>query len=217
MRFRHHALLAGLLAATGSLALAAAPAPRSDVDRLADLMVQMLPMGPVLDEAAAANPEWPLVGKADKVTPEQLACTRRELSSEGYRRTRRQDAEKYAKAHPTRLHAGVELMANGAARVFGQLVSAGIQKARDKDDTDLDMGKALAGVTNDEVLAFVTLTNDPAYADLREAIGIGEALSARGRSPDEAEQSGMQVGTTLTTRLMITAMGTCNVPPSAYL
>ena len=208
--------LAALLAATcGTASAELTPAQQADVDRLTDAVVLMFPIGRVFEQQAAADPTWPMKEKVDNVTPQQLACTRAELSNEGYRRVRRAEIEKYAQEHPSRLRDDVELLESGAARVFGKLVQAGIDKASSDDPTPIDPNEVFKGVSNEEILSMVTLANDPKYTELREVIGIGDALRAN-QSGSEAESKGEALGASITARLMIQAMGKCDVPPSAY-
>jgi hypothetical protein len=224
MRIRDCAVLACLLFAGSALAVpppvpASPPVepsvPSRDVDRLTDAVVAMLPIGKLFDEQAAADPTWPLQ-EAKGITPQQLACARSELSTEGYRRTKRAEVGQYAKDHPSHLRADIDVLEGGAAFVFSKLMQAGVDKAKAQSDAPIDPAAVLAGVTNEQVLAFVTFGNDPQYADLRRLTGLGDALSA-GQSEGESESRGKQVGATIASRLMIQAMGTCNVPPAAYL
>jgi hypothetical protein len=188
----------------------------AQLDRLGDAVVAMLPIGEVFDAAAAADPTWPLQKAVDKVTPVQLACARTELSSPGYRRSMRALLEPYVAQHPSHVPADLKVLDAGASFVFGQLIRAGVEKARTHDQTPVDPAKALAGVTSEQVAAFITFTSDPEFSDLRQVIGLGDALSV-GKSQDQAGSRGEQVGAVITSRLMIKAMGTCDVPPAVYL
>jgi hypothetical protein len=235
MRHRFRIALSCLLAAAGAAAAAAPPPPPvppppvapiaiapdvqpapADIDRLTDAVLAMMPIGKLFDEEAAADPAWPLQGSVKNVTPDQLACTRSELSTPGYRRSKRAEIEQYAKAHPSHVHADITLLESGASLVFGRLMQAGVDKAKAHSEEPIDPAKALEGVTNEQVLSFITFTNDPDYADLRRVIGMGDALSAA-NAQDESENKGRQVGATIAARLMIQAMGTCHVPPTAYM
>jgi hypothetical protein len=207
-------LLAGLLACAGAAAMPADAPADARAERLADALVKMLPMGKIFADAAAANPKWPLQEKPEAVSAEQLACVRGELSVDGYRRARLEEARQYAAANPSRMDQDLALLDGGAARLFGTMVQAGADEASTGKKAVPE--EILASATSEEVLSFVTFISDPAYAGLRKLSGYGDAFDVT-RSAHENEKAGEQLGASLAVQLMIKAMGTCKVPPSAYM
>ncbi|MBJ7574110.1 hypothetical protein [Luteimonas sp. MC1828] len=182
-----------------------------DIDRLAGLLVEMMPIGDVFDAIAKQDPTWPLQERPDAVTAEQLACMRGELSSAGYRRAKRADASAYASAHPSRVRGDIALLEGGASVLFGRLVMEGAAT-----EGGGDSNAVLAGSTPAQLLSFMTVMTDPKHAALREAAGMGDAIDAT-RSAEENEKSGYQLGASIVTQLMIKSLDTCQVPTSAIL
>lgn len=185
-----------------------------DTEKLAELLVEMMPIGQVFDAIAAQDPAWPMQERPDAVSAEQLACLRGELSSPGYRRTKLGDARAYAEAHGSRVPADIALLEGGASMLFGQLVLAGAAPgAVGGQDAS---NAVLAAATPAQLLSFMTVMSDPNHAALRRAAGIGDAIDAT-RSEKENEKAGYQLGASLVTQLMIKSMDTCQVPTSAIL
>ena len=189
-------------------------AKQAQAGRMTDALVRMLPMGEIFEAAAAKDPKWPMQAKPDAVTVEQLACVRGELSVPGFRRSRMAEVEAYAKANPSRMEAEIKLLESGAAELFGKVISAGAAKADGGPEVTPDA--ILGAATSDQMLSFITFVSDPNYADLRKLSGFGDALNIT-KSASENEKSGYQLGASLAAQQMIKAMGTCKVPPSAYL
>ena len=179
---------------------------------MTDVLVEMLPFGQVLDEAAAHDPTWPMQEKAKSVTTEQLACMRRELSSEGYRRSKHASVEAYAQANPSRFADDLKLLSGGAAALFGRLVKAGVSQGG--GGSKADPNAILKSSTSDELLSFMTFFSDPDYAGLRDLSGVGNAMSIN-KSSKENEAAGEGIGSSLVVKLMIKSMASCDVPPSA--
>jgi hypothetical protein len=205
-------IVAGVLLAFAGALHAGEPDAR--VQRMTDALVKMLPMGAIFEDIAAKNPKWPMQEKSDAVTAEQLACVRGELSVDGFRRSRMAEVESYAKANPSRLDAEIRLLESGASDLFGKVIAAGAANA--SGGPEVSPQAILGEATSEQVLSFVTFVSDPNYADLRKLSGFGDALNIT-KSRSENEKSGSQLGASLAAQLMIKAMGTCKVPPSAYL
>lgn len=222
MMRKAHVVRRGLnfaFAAVAALTLAAcattATAPRnSNVDRLTRAMVTLLPMGEIFDHFAAKDAEWPAKGKMDKVTPDQLACLRRELSTEGYTRTRRAEVEAYVKAHPAEVKDDIELLEGGAAETYGKLIRAGFEAKF--SGTHADSNAILKSLQSDQLLSFMKFAQDPSYSDLRKLAGMADALVGADTSK-ESQRAGQQVGKTLASKYILQANATCKVPPAAYL
>ena len=194
--------------------VASAQSADAQADRLTEVMMQMLPFGKILDDAAAADAQWPLQGKADKVSPTQLGCLRNELSSTGYRRAKRAEALEYAKANPTRVGADLTLLNGGAASEFADFINAGGSEAQ--GGKKVEATEVMKKMKADQMLSFVEFITDAKHAPLRELVGIGEAFDPA-KSSQENSDSGKSVGTRLVLKLMLGAMNTCDVPPSTIL
>ena len=212
MRGKRMIVVGALLALAG--ALQAGTPDNAQVERMTDALVKMLPMGEIFEGAAAKDPKWPLQAKPEAVTAEQLACVRGELSVDGFRRSRLAEVRAYAAANPSRLDAELKLLESGAAELFGKMINAGAAQAAGGPQATAEA--ILADATSDQVLSFVTFVSDPSYADLRKLSGFGDALNIT-KSESENEKAGHQLGASLAAQQMIKAMGTCKVPPSAYL
>ena len=213
MRGNSRTIVVGILLAWAG-ALQAGNPDGAQVERMTDALVRMLPMGQIFADAAAKNPKWPMQEKPDAVTAEQLSCVRGELSVEGFRRSRLAEVQAYAKANPSRIDGELKLLEAGAAELFGKMITAGAAKAAGGPEVTAEA--ILADATSDQVLSFVTFVSDPGYADLRKLSGFGDALNIT-KSASENEQAGHQLGASLAAQQMIKAMGTCKVPPSAYM
>src|SRR5258706_13685779 len=94
------------------------------VGRMTDMMMQMLPFGPVLDDLAAKNQAWPMQQKPDAVNAGQLACLRRELSAAGPRKTDLREGGAHPKADGTRLGRDMKPVDKRIAPVLCQIVNA---------------------------------------------------------------------------------------------
>lgn len=146
-------LLIGALAMSQAAAVepsAASEAARND--RLADLIVRMIPLGPQFDAAAAADPRWPLQSiAAEDLKPQWLSCAREKLSTRGYREFRRAEMADYAKTYPQLVDADLAVLSAGAADVFAKL-----------SDLAIEAGKKHPGASDSKVLLQqVIATTDP--------------------------------------------------------
>lgn len=216
---KHHAqsyrlVLAALLALGGlSVAQAAQTAPsHSDVQRMTDLQVKMMPFGAIFDMLAKADPNWPMQEKPGAVTPTQLGCLRGELSTPGYRRYKQAQVEAYLAANPSRAESEIALLEQGAAELFGKLILAGADSER--SGVEADPQAVLKNSTPEQMMSFMSFFGDPNHAELRKLSGLGDAISL-GKSASENESAGEQLGSTITLQVMLKAMSTCEVPTSA--
>lgn len=216
---KHHVqscrlVLAALLALGGlSVAQAAQTAPsHSDVQRMTDLQVKMMPFGAIFDMLAKADPNWPMQEKPGAVTPRQLGCLRDELSTPGYRRYKQAQVEAYLAANPSRAESEIALLEQGAAELFGKLILAGADSER--SGVEADPQAVLKNSTPEQMMSFMSFFGDPNHAELRKLSGLGDAISL-GKSASENESAGEQLGSTITLQVMLKAMSTCEVPTSA--
>lgn len=202
------ALLA--FAALGNAQAAENTAPvASSAARMTDLQVRMMPFGAIFDTLAEANPNWPMQDKPDAVTPKQLSCLRDQLSTPGYRRYKLAQVETYVAANPSRVDAEIALLEQGAADLFGKLVTAGAESER--SGVEADPAVVLKDASPEQMLSFVTFFSDPNHAGLRKLSGLGDALGVD-KSAEENESAGEKIGSTMMMQIMLTAMSTCKVP-----
>ena len=199
-------LLAVAMALCAGDAHAAGPNDRQ-IDELTDAIVGLLPLGEVMQKAAEEDPTWPVQGKADAVSAEQLACLRRELSADGFRRFKREEVARYASENGKRL-ADDTRMVKEVAPLFSRLVQAGID-AKEKG-TDADAAALMRDATPDQMLAMVTLARDPKHRDLRALTGLGESL---GENKDDDRASGEM----LAIKVMFHGFKLCDVSPAALM
>ena len=200
-------LAAGLVLAAGP-AVAETQGHEQRVERLTDAMVVLMPFGTIFDSIAADEPTWPAMGRADEITGKQLACLRGELSSKGYRRHVRERVKAYADANRERIANDITLVENGVAEMFGRLVIAGAEGERTGVQADPDA--ILAEYSEAQGNAFMAFFESEEYAGLRELAGLGDQLG-RGKTAQENEAAGEQLGSALATELLIRAMDTCDV------
>jgi len=185
----------------------AAPADDRQIDELTDAIVEMLPLGEVMQKAAAEDPTWPVQGKVDAVTAEQLSCLRRELSVDGFRRYKREEVARYASEHGKRLAEDVRVVKD-VAPLFSKLVQAGIDAKQDGGSAD--PAALMRDATPDQMLAMVTLARDPKYRDLRALTGLGDSLG-------EDENDDRASGEMLAVKAMFHGFKSCDVSPAALM
>lgn len=209
LRSPRHARRAGRsrLGATASALLAAGcaqppQAPADLVERFADAYVQLLPLGRVMDLAAAKDAHWPLGEKAGMVSGAQLGCVRRAMSSPVVTPRQRQAARDYAHAHPATLQADLQILEAGAARVLGQAMVWGAEGKTTQP---------LAGATAAEARAVAAFVLEPRYADLRRATGVAQMLGASTQS-SQAIQGGRGVAQGLLVHHLTDAFLSCHIP-----
>lgn len=191
--------------------VAESAAAESNVQRMTDLQVKMMPFGAIFDMLAKADPKWPMQEKPDAVTPTQLGCLRGELSTPGYRRYKQAQVEAYLAANPSRVASEIALLEQGAAELFGKLVLAGADSER--SGVQADPQTVLKEATPEQMSSFMSFFGDPNNAELRKLSGLGDAISP-GKSASENESAGEQLGSTITLQVMLKAMSTCEVPTS---
>lgn len=201
-------LLAALLATVPMLASAAGDAR---VDRLTDLVVSAIPLGKVFDHFAKGDPQWPMQDAPDKVTPAQLACMRKELSTPGYRRAKRDEVAKYVARNRGRIERDIEVLDGGAALLMGKLMMAGVEQ--EMTGVPVDQNALMSEATPEQLSAFMSFMTAPDFAPLRVLAGIGDAFDA-GADGEANEQRGEAAGADLATRVMLGGMQRCDVPTS---
>lgn len=192
--------LAVLAGGCAQLGPGVAPAPDADpVQRFSHAYAQLLPIGRLLDAAAAQDARWPLAEKATLVSAAQLGCMRSALSSAELAPRQRQAARAYAEAHPDTLAADLQVLEAGAARLVGEAMLAGAGAIA-----------APAPASARETEALAAFAAEPRFAALRHATGL-EALVGAGPTADSA-QRGRALGQRLLTRFMTEAFLHCHIP-----
>lgn len=170
------------------------------IERMTDAIVGILDFGAQMDKSAAEDPQWPVKGVPDRFTSNEMACLRDQLSTVGYRRTKRADVVAYAAANPDRFERDLESL-ESVAPVF-----AAIREKKDKDAFEALMGT----MTADRMLAFVGFIEDEEHASLRKLVGLGEkGFGQGGSTPFEA---GVSAGERNAEGLMLKAMEACSIP-----
>lgn len=201
-------LLAALLPAAG----AAIAADEAQVERLTREVAKMLPMGAIFEMLAKDDPAWPMQHNPAAVSEGQLACLRSELSQEGELRRVREMVVEYVDANPGRVENDLELLEGGASEAMSRMVIAGAEQER--TGVPADTNQVLAGLSPEQVGNFMSFFTEERYAPLREMAGFGDALSTD-KTVEENEAAGEKLGSGLALKVMLRAMGTCEVPMSA--
>jgi hypothetical protein len=189
-----------------------AQANAAKVERLTDLVVELMPIGSIFEELAKADPQWPLRSDRNAMSAGQHSCLRGELSRAGYRRMKRVDVAGYAAANPSRLDADIRVLEGGSAWLMNRLVLAGAEAER--TGVPADEQAILSAASIEQVGSFMSLMQSPDYAGLRRVAGLGNALDTN-KSQEENEAAGEQIGADLATQAIFKAMSTCKIPASA--
>ncbi len=191
---------------------ASAQANAAKVERLTDLVVELMPIGTIFEDMAKADPQWPLPEAQKRIDATQRSCLRGELNQAGYRRMKRVDVAAYAAANPSRLDDDIRVLEGGSARLMNRLVLAGAEAER--TGVPADEQAILSAASIEQVGSFMSLMQSPNYTGLRRLAGLGNAFDAN-KSKEENEAAGEDIGADLATQAMFKAMSTCKIPASA--
>lgn len=182
------------------------------VQRLSALFTQTLPVSDAVKQLLQTEPKWPFQ-HSSKITSADLACVRAELTPEKVTVQQREDARRYAKAHPERLAQDIELLESGAAETLNALIMAGAKKGGQPSAPAAQRSKISEVVKNlsaQQKQAMLQLLFNPDYADLRKAIRIDfipEAMLNRA----DAHRQGARVGSGLMLPPLMLAVQKCQV------
>ena len=187
------------------------PGKDARVDRLNDLVVRAIPLGMIFDDLARRDPQWPMQAKPDAVSKNQLRCLRRELSDDGYRKAKRADVVTYIGRYPSAVDQDIRVLDDGAAMMMGKLMMAGVEQER--TGIEVDQNALMSEAEPEQLAAFMSFMTSPDHASLRGLAGIGNAFDS-GRSAEENENAGEAAGADLATKVILRAMGSCDVPTS---
>lgn len=180
-------------------AYAASP-DRTAVDRLVDAIVTMMPAGAIMENFAGKDPAWPMGSRARSVDASQLACIRKELSVDGYRRFVESEVQAYADRHEATLESDA-VLAEAVAPIFGDIMMAKMQ------GREFDRDAQMAKLSAKQMLDFMTFAYDPKYADLRLLSGYGDIPAEGATNKDNG------VIKLMLTRMTLLAMGRCDISP----
>ena len=190
---------------------AAKAADPARVQRLGALFVQTMPIGWIAERVAQLDPQWPMQQHAGKFTPAQLACTRGELTADKVDATVIGNAQAFARRYPDRVEESIQLLEAGAAETTGMLMRAGVREGT--GGAKVDASRLMAELTAAQLRSFVTLTENPQYAELRQALRLDGITSASSRQ--ESRQRGFRLGQSLMAAPLLSAFERCNISPAA--
>ncbi|MCC6757757.1 MAG: hypothetical protein IT474_07305 [Arenimonas sp.] len=196
-------LLLALFAHRASGADEVTPAQQS---RMADVAVRVMPIGRIMEMAAAENPAWP--GSADsRLDAERLACLRDNLRAPAYRKVVERRVADYAHAEPARFAEDLTVLEGDAGRLFAKLMSAGMESKFSGSENRFDPTALLKDETPEALAQMVLLANDPRYTPLRAMLGIGAQIV----DGESGRKVGQAAGLTLMLPALSDAMTVCNV------
>lgn len=204
-------LLCGAFLAAPALAQNKSKVAPERLDRMADLLVELVPIGTIFESLAKDDPKWPMQEKPDAVDAKQLACLRGELSASGHRRAKRKEVDAYAETNPSRVSEDIKVMEEGAAFLMGKLMLAGAEQERTGKPVSEE--QIMSQATPEQLAAFMSFMTHPDYVGLRRLAGVGNAFDTQ-KSAEENEEAGQQVGESLATKVMLNAMSACEIPAS---
>jgi hypothetical protein len=209
-------VVVGLVFASSALSAFASGGPESATDpggtaeRLGSLAAQALPMGEIFQRFIDTNPTWPAMKNADKIEPKQLECMRSQLSIEGVRKMKIEEARSFVAARPELASDAVRVLEQGGAAFLRASVNAGAE-AQAKGGTKPDMSALMSQFSAWQLSAAIDLVGNVKYAPVREFIGIGDAIQLSGESPGARNQ-----GASAAAKLMLRAVQQCQIPMSAF-
>lgn len=187
---------------------ASAPA---DAPRLARAASALMPLGRVLEAAAAEDPKWPINEKPDALDATQLACVRQNLRQPQFEAMMTKRAEDYVRDNPARVADDIAILEGGGGQLFARMINEGIAAGREK--RQVDIVKVVGASKPDEIAGMMTLANDTRYQPLRELIGFNQSIS----NGETGKAAGESAALTFMLPMLTGAMTTCNVPASALM
>lgn len=169
------------------------------VERLQQLFVQAMPLGPLLERIAANDPNWPLQKHMDRYTREDVACLRAGLTREKGDAVLRQRAADYAARHADRLADDIALLDSGVVRGLSASMGATMT------------GQPSRKLDADEIKALVEFLTAPAYQPLRAAMYLDSLESAFLAPRSRSFETGRRLGARMMVPLLADAMTLCGV------
>lgn len=203
---------AAALAGCASMGQKPSSASEVQVQRLGALFEQTLPVSDVVKQLLQTEPKWPF-HRSSKIRPAELSCVRAELAPEKVTVQQREDARRYAKAHPERLAKDIQLLESGAAEALNALIMAGARKGERQSASAAERNKVrevMKNLSARQKQAMLQLLFNPDYADLRKAIRIDFIPEAMFNRAD-AHRQGARVGAGLMLPPLMLAVQKCQV------
>ena len=195
-----------VLALFGHRASGADAVTAAQQSRMTDAAVRVMPIGRIMEMAAAGNPAWP--GSADsRLDAERLACLRGNLGTSAYRKVVARRVADYARAEPARFADDLAVLEGDAGRLFAKLMSAGMESKFSGGANRFDPDALLKDETPEALAQMVLLANDPLYTPLRAMLGIGAQIV----DGESGRKVGQAAGLTLMLPALSDAMTVCNV------
>ncbi len=206
-------MISGLrLAAVFVLALLAHRASGTDgvtpaqQGRMVDAAIRVMPIGRMMEMAAAENPAWP--GSAgSRLDAERLTCLRGNLRAPAYRKVVERRVADYVRAEPARFAEDLAVLEGDAGRLFAKLMSAGMESKFSGTANRFNPAALLKDETPEALAQMVLLANDPRYTPLRAMLGIGAQIV----DGESGRKVGQAAGLTLMLPTLSDAMTVCNV------
>lgn len=196
-------LALALLAHGASAADGVTPAQQS---RMVDAALRVMPIGRIMEMAAAENPAWP--GSADGLLDaERLACLRGNLRAPAYRKVVERRVADYARTEPMRFADDLAVLEGDAGRLFAKLMSAGMESKFSGGANRFDTDALLKDEAPEALAQMVLLANDPRYVPLRAMLGIGAQIV----DGESGRKAGQAAGLTLMLPALTDAMTLCSV------
>lgn len=195
-----------VLALFGHRASGADAVTAAQQSRMTDAAVRVMPIGRIMEMAAAGNPAWP--GSADsRLDSERLACLRGNLGTSAYRKVVERRVADYARAEPARFADDLAVLEGDAGRLFAKLMSAGMESKFSGGANRFNPDALLKDETPEALAQMVLLANDPLYTPLRAMLGIGAQIV----DGESGRKVGQAAGLTLMLPALSDAMTVCNV------
>lgn len=206
---------AAALAGCANVGQQPSAANEAQVQRLGQLFEQTLPVRGMVSQLLQTEPRWPFQ-HSDKIQPAELACVRAELAPEKVTVQQREDARRYAKAHPERLAQDIELLESGAASAMHALMMSGAKAGGSQSAAGRSKAsKVMKSLSAQQKQALLQLLFNPDYADLRKAMRIDFIPEAMFNRTD-AYRQGSKVGAGLMLPPLLQAMQKCRVSAAAF-
>lgn len=182
-----------------------------DAARLARAASHLMPLGRVLEAAAAEDPKWPINHKPDAMDATQLACVRQNLRQPQFQELMAKRAADYVRDNPARVADDIRLLEGGGGQLFARMINEGIVAGREK--REVDIMKVVGASKPEDIAGMMTLANDPRQQPLRELIGFNQTIS----NGETGKAAGENAALTFMLPMLMAAMTTCNVPASALM
>lgn len=174
------------------------------IDRLTDLVAEMIPVGKIMELVAASDPEWPMQDAPDAVNATQLACLRAELGDPAYRRWKRTEIADYIRRNPENVDRQIATLEAGASKYFGRYAMVGARSRMPGADAVGDDGGEPSRAELESVEEVATASE---FRELRDISGLTVLLDMA--DPNKKKEKGGVQG--LIAPFFMRALETCDV------